>query len=90
MPKLGKYYLVSGRVQGVFYRRFVQEQARKLGVTGVARNRRDRRVEVFAFGTEQQLQDLREALKQGSPESEVTGIYLHDTPVDELTDFSVE
>jgi len=40
--------LVSGRVQGVFYRASTRARAESLGVTGHARNLRDGRVEVLA------------------------------------------
>ena len=56
---------VSGRVQGVFFRGFVQEQARGLGVTGFARNLPDGRVEVLAQGAEHALEQLRSRLAQG-------------------------
>ncbi|MFZ5426308.1 MAG: acylphosphatase [Thermodesulfobacteriota bacterium] len=56
---------VSGRVQGVFFRGFVQEQARGLGVTGFARNLPDGRVEVLAQGPDHALEQLRSRLAQG-------------------------
>ena len=42
--------LVSGRVQGVFYRASAQQRAQELGVRGYARNLSDGRVEVLACG----------------------------------------
>ena len=45
--------LVSGRVQGVFYRASAQQRARAAGIAGHARNLPDGRVEVFACGEEQ-------------------------------------
>ncbi|MEE4274840.1 MAG: protein-L-isoaspartate(D-aspartate) O-methyltransferase, partial [Thermoleophilia bacterium] len=41
---------ISGRVQGVFYRASTQREARRLGVAGYAKNRRDGSVEVWAQG----------------------------------------
>ena len=63
--------LVSGRVQGVFYRGFTQEQAVSLGLTGWARNLPDGRVEVLVEGEEAQVKKLIQALKQGPPLSRV-------------------
>ena len=45
-----KRCLVTGRVQGVFYRASTRAEARRLGVTGHARNLPDGRVEVLACG----------------------------------------
>jgi acylphosphatase len=58
---------VSGRVQGVGYRYFVQRSARQLSIAGYVRNLNDhdRRVEVYAIGTQAQLDALREDLRQG-------------------------
>lgn len=62
---LARRYLVSGRVQGVGYRIFVQEVAERIGLSGYTRNRPDGTVEVFAMGTSRGLEKLRKALQQG-------------------------
>jgi acylphosphatase len=62
---LARRYIVSGRVQGVGYRNFVQQVAERIGVSGYARNRRDGSVEVFAMGSSGGLEKLRAALRQG-------------------------
>ena len=49
---------VSGRVQGVWFRAFVQRHARELGVEGWARNRADGRVEVLLCGRREQVEAL--------------------------------
>ncbi len=51
-------FLVSGRVQGVFYRGSTREQAVALGLSGYARNLPDGRVEVVASGDEGALDVL--------------------------------
>ncbi len=58
-------YLVSGRVQGVGFRWFVEREARLIGVGGWVRNRDDGAVEVLASGTNEQLGSLYEKLKEG-------------------------
>lgn len=42
------HILVSGRVQGVFFRKATQQQAKRLGVLGSAKNLPDGRVEIIA------------------------------------------
>jgi acylphosphatase len=72
--------LVSGRVQGVFYRATAAQRASELGVTGHARNLPDGRVEVFACAEETKMQRFIEALWAGSPASKVTGVEVADLP----------
>lgn len=56
---------VSGRVQGVGYRRFAQKQAESLKIKGWTRNLVDGRVEVMALGQESILEQFCDALKKG-------------------------
>jgi acylphosphatase len=67
-------YLVSGRVQGVGFRWFVEHSAQGLGLTGFARNLDDGRVEVQAQGTAAQLADLEGALWTGPRMADVRGV----------------
>jgi acylphosphatase len=71
---IGQRLLISGRVQGVFYRKFTQKIASALTLTGWTRNLLDGRVEVQAFGTTSQLADLQSKLWEGPPAAEVTDI----------------
>jgi acylphosphatase len=56
---------VTGMVQGVGFRWFVRERARRLGLAGWVRNLPDGSVEVAAAGDDQQLELLRNALREG-------------------------
>ena len=60
-----KRYFVSGQVQGVGYRFFVERVAARLGVAGYVRNLRDGRVEVYAIATPERHQALRAELARG-------------------------
>lgn len=70
--------LVSGRVQGVFYRATVARRAAELGITGHARNLPDGRVEVLACGPEENVVRYLDALWAGSSASKVTAVEVED------------
>ncbi|HSC48127.1 MAG TPA: acylphosphatase [Gammaproteobacteria bacterium] len=73
-----KRCLVSGRVQGVFYRASAAEEARRLGVTGYARNLADGRVEVLACGEADAVNELIDWLWGGPPAAKVQGVEAND------------
>ena len=79
---MARRYIVSGRVQGVGYRNFVEHVASKLGVDGFVRNRRDGCVEVYAVGKAEQLEKLRLALEKGPMMSYVSGVAEEPESVD--------
>lgn len=67
-------YVVSGRVQGVFYRASAAAEASRLGVRGWARNLDDGRVEVVAAGDDAALAELSDWLWRGPPAADVDGV----------------
>ncbi len=67
-------YLISGRVQGVFYRASAQRYALSLGLSGWVRNRRDGKVELLACGEEPVLAELEKWLEIGPDYAKVTNI----------------
>ena len=79
---MARRYNVSGRVQGVGYRNYVEHVAAKIGVDGFVRNRRDGRVEVYAIGKAEQLEKLRAALEKGPMMSHVSGVAEEPDSVD--------
>ena len=80
MTKVVKQALVSGKVQGVFYRATTRKKALSLGLTGHAKNLSDGRVEVLAFGADEQVDKLLDWLWTGSITSKVTGVEIADPP----------
>jgi acylphosphatase len=68
--------LVTGRVQGVFYRASARARASALGVTGYARNLPDGSVEVLACGEPAAVEALCAWLWQGPPAAEVARVEI--------------
>lgn len=66
--------LVSGRVQGVWYRGTTRHKAQELGITGYAKNLPDGRVEVLLCGEEAAVARLREWLWEGPAGARVTEV----------------
>ncbi len=65
---------VSGKVQGVYFRAWVFDQAQSLGLKGWVRNLQDGQVEILAQGDEEGMAALKERLPQGSPLSRVESV----------------
>jgi acylphosphatase len=63
--------LVTGVVQGVGYRRFVQRRAQDLGLNGFAENLSDGKVEVVAEGSLEALGQLLHWIKRGPTHADV-------------------
>ncbi|HEX8872441.1 MAG TPA: acylphosphatase [Candidatus Acidoferrum sp.] len=85
-------FVVTGRVQGVGYRYFVEHAAGQLGVKGYVRNRRDGSVEILAMGTPGALAALREALHDGPMMARVTNVSEEPEGIDSryAAGFSIE
>lgn len=66
--------IISGTVQGVFYRASTQNEAKKMGLTGFVRNLPDGTVEVEVQGESEDVDRLLSWCRQGPPDSEVTRI----------------
>ena len=72
-------YLVSSRVQGVFFRASTQQCARELGISGHARNLADGRVEVLAQADEAALAQLEAWLWRGPLQADVRSVVAEDS-----------
>ena len=64
-------FIVSGKVQGVFFRASAREQAQRLDITGHARNLDDGTVEVIACGDAANIEELERWLQQGPASAHV-------------------
>jgi acylphosphatase len=68
------HVVVRGRVQGVGFRWFVRERARRLGLSGEIWNRADGGVEVEAEGDERGIEKLLTLLRTGPDGAKVTDL----------------
>lgn len=71
---------IHGRVQGVFYRQWTMNEARRRGLSGWVRNRVDSTVEALFKGDEKIVADMVEACRTGSPMAFVTKVEFQLTP----------
>lgn len=77
---------ITGRVQGVFFRAFVKENAQKLGVNGWARNKNDGTVEVLMQGDAVKLKQLVDACKKGPDAASVETVQVDEQKIEEEFD----
>lgn len=68
-------YIITGRVQGVGFRWFVEREACAIGVGGWVRNTEDGAVEVLGSGSNEQLARLRKALESGPRAARVDEVH---------------
>ena len=66
--------VIRGRVQGVGYRAWVEHQARRLGLQGWVRNRRDGSVEAVFAGTEEVVTNMIAACRRGPSSARVDDV----------------
>lgn len=81
-----RHYIVSGRVQGVGYRLFAADAARREGLAGHVRNQADGSVEVVAEGEAESLARFEAALWRGPSRARVETVAISDGEPLGLTD----
>ncbi|XP_041031034.1 acylphosphatase-2-like isoform X1 [Carcharodon carcharias] len=82
-------YEISGRVQGVCFRMYTEDQARKLGVVGWVRNTRRGTVEGQVQGKEELVNSMKNWLsKVGSPSSRIDQAHFSNEKEISKLDFS--
>ncbi len=89
-PLACRRFLVSGKVQGVFYRASTARVAEQLQLRGWAKNLADGRVEVLALGSPAAVERLGEWLRQGPPRARVDAVEMSELVPDDhrtLADF---
>jgi acylphosphatase len=80
---------VTGKVQGVWFRKHTLDEAERLHISGTVENLSNGAVKIFATGTDEQLQDFINWCKQGPPRAEVEEVLSHDEPYTTFTGFKI-
>ena len=85
-----KEIIITGKVQGVFFRKYTCEAADAIGITGFVKNLPDQSVYILATGTNEQLQEFINWCWQGSPRSKVEKVEVKEMPLQQFNSFVVE
>ncbi len=80
---------VTGKVQGVFFRKYTQDKARELELRGFVRNQPDGSVYAEATGNEHNVAAFVEWCHEGSPMSEVAAVKVNSIIVKHMNTFSI-
>ena len=88
--RVARRYIISGRVQGVGFRYFIEAAAGREGIHGWVRNLRDGRVEASAEGETEAIERFESKLHQGPPGARVDRVEIEDSvPTGRHAGFSV-
>jgi acylphosphatase len=74
MSEAIRHAAIHGRVQGVGYRAWVEDEAAARGLEGWARNRRDGSVEAVFSGAADVVHDMIAACRRGPPSARVDAV----------------
>jgi acylphosphatase len=87
-----KRFYISGTVQGVGFRYFVQRVAARLNLNGYVKNLRDGRVEVYAIGAADAFSKLRAELERGPRGAMVSDVAEEDADAEDryAYEFTIE
>lgn len=77
--RMARRFVVSGRVQGVGFRYFAQDAARRDGLNGYVMNRDDGTVEALAEGEAEAVERFERAVRRGPSRSRVEHVMVEDT-----------
>ena len=80
---------MQGRVQGVGFRYFAERAAQQLGLTGYARNLDDGRVEVYAAGPPEKINQFAGLLRMGPRWADVRGVEEQEAAVEDRGSFDI-
>jgi acylphosphatase len=81
--------LVSGRVQGVFYRASAKAKADELGISGFVQNMPDGKVYIEVEGPDEKLDHFKTWCSKGPPRAQVEQVEIKEGDVQDFTSFGI-
>ena len=81
--------IVTGTVQGVYFRQSTKEKAVALGIRGTVKNTDDGSVSILASGEHRSLQKLIDWCCVGPSQAEVANVHVEKVPYIEFKDFHI-
>ncbi|MCL5018400.1 MAG: acylphosphatase [Candidatus Pacearchaeota archaeon] len=88
MKKAVRLY-IDGTVQGIFFRQFVKDNAERFNIRGFVRNLEDGRVEVFAEGEMENVDNLVELCKKGPKHSQIRKVEVREEKLQDFKEFKI-
>ena len=82
--------IVSGKVQGVFFRDSTRRKAIELGLVGYAKNLADGTVEISAQGDEEKINELIEFIKNNPGHSKVKEVKIKGKELEKFNGFGIK
>jgi len=80
---------ISGTVQGVMFRKFIEEQANLIGVRGFVRNMGDGRVEAIIEGINEKVDKMIEICKTGNKHAQIRDVLVQEIKYQGFEGFKV-
>lgn len=80
---------ITGSVQGVFFRKFLEEKANELNVRGFCRNLSDGRVEVVAEGRDEKVNEFVELCREGPKQAQIMNVNVEEIKHQGLKGFKI-
>ena len=88
--RIARRFAITGRVQGVGFRYFVQDAAAREGVTGYVRNLSDGSVEAYVEGEAEAVTRVERAIRMGPRGAHIKNVHVDSAePAGSYTEFSV-
>jgi acylphosphatase len=81
--------IVSGKVQGVFYRQSTKEKAASLGIGGTVKNEEDGSVRIIATGHKEQLDELVSWCRRGPAKARVEEVVVETIALQQFSSFTI-
>tara|TARA_Y100000310_G_scaffold343839_1_gene453397 strand:- start:394 stop:666 length:273 start_codon:yes stop_codon:yes gene_type:complete len=86
--KTFRIYLIGG-VQGVFFRKYLEEKANELGIRGFCRNLEDGRVEVVIEGKDENVSRMIEICEKGTQHTDIKDAQIEELRHQGFSEFKI-